>query len=132
MNNNFTNSWAVNSLDRVGNRPSGEAWNHEFPSYIDFDEDACVDRMLIEVFGSSIEDGVATWRAQVAASSDEETMLYEIFQLAISDHANSLLEAQRLKEDLALQLKQRLEASRRSLADNLKKVASGETAQIRH
>ena len=75
MNNNFTNSWAVNSQNRVGNRPSGEAWNHDFPSYIDFDEEACVDRLLIEAFGSSIEDGVAAWRAQVAASSEEESTL---------------------------------------------------------
>jgi hypothetical protein len=131
MSGSFINSWVVNSLDRLGPRPTGEAWNFDFPSYIDFDEEACIDRILLNGVGNSIEDGIAAWRAQVAASSEDETMLYEIFQLSINDHANGLLEAQRLKEDRALQLKQLLEESKKTLAGNRQKLAGGETAQHR-
>jgi hypothetical protein len=129
LNNEFTNSWAVNSQDRLGNRPTGEAWNYDFQSYHDFDEEACVERSLIE--GNTMEEGLAAWAAQVAGSSEDETMYYDIFQLAITDHANELLAAQRIKEDKALALKKRLDDSKKLLSANRQKLASGETAQMR-
>jgi hypothetical protein len=129
LNNDFVNSWAVNSQDRLGNRPTGEAWNHDFQSYHDFDEDTCVERSVME--GNTIEEGMAAWAAQVAGSSEDETMFYDIFQLAITDHANELLAAQRIKEDKALALKKRIDDAKKLLSENRQKLANGETAHMR-
>ena len=53
------NSWVVDSTNKLGNRPDGEPWNDTFPSIIDFNEDACLERILNE--GGSEEDGLAMW-----------------------------------------------------------------------
>jgi hypothetical protein len=123
------NSWVVDSTNKLGNRPDGEPWNDTFPSIIDFDEDACLERILNE--GGSEEEGLAMWEAQIQSATAVEMIEYRMFVVAICDHETEILDAEMAAEDIAYQLQKMADEKLAEVKAKRLRKANGETAEIR-
>ena len=123
------NSWVVDSTNKLGNRPDGEPWNDTFPSIIDFDEDACLERILNE--GGSEEEGLAMWAAQIQSATAVEMIEYRMFVVAICDHETEILDAEMAAEDIAYQLQKMADEKLAEVKAKRLRKANGETAEIR-